>query len=84
MTNRYVRRRLAAASLTCGVLLVAPALARAQDVSTLPKGHVTLVGCFVTMADPKDPDDGLYVLANAKLGPATSVPESAMFGTTRM
>jgi hypothetical protein len=74
MTNRYVCRALAAAWLAFGVTAVAPVVARAQSVSTLPKGHVTLVGCFLRMADPNDPDDERYVLANAKLGPATSVP----------
>jgi LPXTG-motif cell wall-anchored protein len=74
MTDRYVCRALAATWLAFGVTAVAPVVARVQDVSSLPKGHVTLVGCFLRMADPHDPDDEEYVLANAHLGPATSVP----------
>jgi len=74
MTNRKVCRALAAGLLTCGLTGVVAVVARAQDVSNMPKGHVTLVGCFTRMADPDDQDDERYVLANATLGPATSVP----------
>ena len=73
MTNRNVCRALAAAWLTFGVTAVAPAVAQAQDVSSLPKGHVTLWGCFVRMIDPNDTDDERYMLANPTLGQATTV-----------
>jgi len=74
MTNRKVGRALAAGLLTCGLTGVVAVVARAQDVANMPKGHVTLVGCFTRMADPDDQDDDRFVLANATLGPATSVP----------
>jgi LPXTG-motif cell wall-anchored protein len=74
MTIRNVCRALAGVWLTCGVAAVAPVVAQAQDVSILPKGHVTLVGCFVFGEDPTDSDDVRFMLADAKLGPATSVP----------
>src|SRR5262245_22637190 len=75
MANRDVFRALAAAWLAFVVTVVAPVVARAQDVSSLPKGHVTLVGCFVFMADPTDSDDVKFMLTDARLGPATSVPD---------
>jgi hypothetical protein len=75
MTTRNVCRALAAVWLTCGVTAVAPVVAQAQDVSNLEKGHVTLVGCFIFGADPTDSDDVRFMLADARLGPATSVPD---------
>jgi len=74
MTNRFMCRALRVAWLTCGVAAFAAVAARAQDISSLPKGHVTLVGCLVFGADPTDSDDVRFMLADAKLGPATSVP----------
>src|SRR5262245_49960804 len=74
MANRFMCRALTVALLTCGAAAFA-AGARAQDASSLPKGHVTLVGCYVLMTDPTDPDDARYMLANARLGPATSVSD---------
>lgn len=73
MTNRNVCRALAAAWLAFGVTVVAPVVAWAQDVSSLPKGHVTLVGCYVFMADPAESYEVEFMLTDASLGPATSV-----------
>lgn len=75
MTNRYVCRALAATWLAFGVTVVAPVVARAQDVSSLPKGHVTLVGCYVFMADPTEPYEVEFMLTDASLAPATSVAD---------
>lgn len=38
----------------------------------LPKGHITIVGCFVREVD-SDGDHAHYLLADAKMGPATTV-----------
>ena len=75
MTERYVCRALVAALLAFGVTAVAPVVARAQDVSSLPKGHVTLVGCYVFMADPAEPYEVEFMLTDASLGAATSVTD---------
>jgi hypothetical protein len=74
MRIRNVTRALTAAWLF-GVVVLGPAAVRAQDVSTMEKGHVTLVGCFVRMQDPTDTDDMRFMLADAKAGPATTVPD---------
>jgi LPXTG-motif cell wall-anchored protein len=38
----------------------------------MPKGHITIVGCFYRDLD-SDGDHAKYLLANAKMGPATTV-----------
>jgi hypothetical protein len=87
MTIRYASRALTAALLFGGVaalgsvqVAAGPGMRRthapAQDTSALPKGHMTLVGCFLRMADPHDTDDMRYVLANPTAGPATTVPDA--------
>ena len=75
MTERYVCRALVAAWLAFGVTVIAPVVARAQDVSSLPKGHVTLVGCYVFMADPTESYEVEFMLTDASPGPATSVTD---------
>ena len=75
MTERYVCRALIAAWLAFVVTVAAPVVARAQDVSSLPKGHVTLVGCYVFMADPTEPYEVEFMLTDASLGTATSVAD---------
>ena len=75
MANRYVCRALVAAWLAFGMTVVVPVVARAQDVSSLPKGHVTLVGCYVFMADPAEPYEVEFMLTDASLGTATSVAD---------
>ena len=75
MANRYVCRALVAASLAFGMTVVVPVVARAQGVSSLPKGHVTLVGCYVFMADPTEPYEVEFMLTDASLGPATGVTD---------
>jgi hypothetical protein len=75
MTERYVCRALIAAWLAFVVTVAAPVVARAQDVSSLPKGHVTLVGCYVFMADPAEPYEVEFMLTDASLGPATGVTD---------
>jgi len=42
--------------------------------SALPKGHITIVGCFYRDVD-SDGDHAHYMLADAKMGPATAVAD---------
>jgi hypothetical protein len=42
----------------------------------LPKGHITIVGCFYREVD-SDGDHAHYMLADAKMGPATTVANQA-------
>lgn len=43
-----------------------------KDNYGLPKGHITIVGCFYREVD-SDGDHARYMLADAKMGPATTV-----------
>jgi hypothetical protein len=43
-----------------------------KDDYGLPKGHITIVGCFIREVD-SDGDHAHYLLADAKMGPATTV-----------
>src|SRR5215475_4134087 len=45
-----------------------------KEVSGLPKGHITIVGCFYRDVDG-DGDHAHYMLADAKMGPATTVAD---------
>jgi len=45
-----------------------------KQVSGLPKGHITIVGCFYRDVD-SDGDHAHYMLADAKMGPATAVAD---------
>jgi LPXTG-motif cell wall-anchored protein len=44
-----------------------------KDDYGLPKGHITIVGCFIREVD-SDGDHAHYLLADAVMGPATTVP----------
>ena len=76
MTNRHVRSPLIASALTLGLVTLAPALGRAQDISTLPDegGQVTLVGCFVR-AQINGQDK--FVLVKPIVGSIASVNEAS-------
>jgi LPXTG-motif cell wall-anchored protein len=45
-----------------------------EAYSGLPKGHITIVGCFYRDVDG-DGDHAHYMLADAKMGPATAVAD---------
>ncbi len=75
MTNRYVYRTLIGGLMTCAVVTVGFVTARAQDVASLPKGHTTVVGCYLHMQN--EHHQTWYVLAHPKVGPATTVPNAA-------
>jgi hypothetical protein len=45
-----------------------------KEVYGLPKGHITIVGCFYRDVD-SDGDHAHYMLADAKMGPATAVAD---------
>jgi len=45
-----------------------------KEVSALPKGHITIVGCFYRDVD-SDGDHAHYMIADAKMGPATAVAD---------
>jgi hypothetical protein len=76
MTNRHVRSPLIASALALGLVTLAPALARAQDISTLPQtgGLITLVGCF-WRGEVKG--QGKYVLVKPIVGTIASVNEAS-------
>jgi hypothetical protein len=45
-----------------------------KEAYGLPKGHITIVGCFYRDVD-SDGDHAHYMLADAKMGPATAVAD---------
>jgi len=51
-----------------------------DDYGGIPKGHVTLVGCFLRTTD-SDGDHVRYVLSDAKLGPAGTVADQNCAGS---
>jgi hypothetical protein len=46
----------------------------------LPKGHITIVGCFIREVD-SDGDHAHYLLADAVMGPATTVADQSCAST---
>lgn len=81
MTTRQIRSVIAGSMLTCGMVVIHPAISRAQNTPDLPlKGQrITVVGCLV---DGKVKGHAKkLVLANAKIGTVESVPEATCTAT---
>jgi len=67
-------------ALVFGVVTVGPAYAQRRDGSLLPQdqsGQVTAVGCLVQGTAVRGGQEGKYVLARVRKGPAASVPEGS-------
>lgn len=74
MTTRHVRSALVASLLTFGMVTVATTTGRAEDVTTLPEGRITMTGCF-TQANVGRRAKEMFVLARPIVGTVASVPE---------
>jgi LPXTG-motif cell wall-anchored protein len=67
-------------ALVFGIVTVGPAYAQRRDGSLLPQdqsGQVTAVGCLVQGTAVRGGQQGKYVLARVRKGPASSVPEGS-------
>jgi len=67
-------------ALAFGLVTVGPAYAQRRDGSLLPQdqsGQVTAVGCLVQGTAVRGGQQGKYVLARVRKGPASSVPEGS-------
>ena len=82
MTIRHIRRVMAGALLTCGLVAAAPIIARAQNTPDLPlEGQrITVVGCLI-LHTPQGHDDPRLTLAKATVGSVASVPEATCTAT---